>query len=158
VVLFSLLPKRYKVAERLTQTVIFWSDQEAFLFFDVNITGQSSNIVQEKLAAMKYGFWALLVTRGPTFYENGVTAYHLNHERRHPGGLYRESATGRQRHAHGRPGKELCEGNFPGVLPETWSSQIAPGIHLVGRLSEAGGSGQARLHVWCKHGPYRLTT
>lgn len=77
VVLFSFLPKRYKVGERLTQTVVFWNDQEAFLFLDVNITGQSSNIVQEKLAATKYGFWTLLATRGPAFYENGVTAYHL---------------------------------------------------------------------------------
>ena len=48
VVLFSFLPKRYKVGERLTQTVVFWNDQEAFLFLDVNITGRSSNIMQEK--------------------------------------------------------------------------------------------------------------
>ena len=76
-VLFSFLPKRYKVGERLTQTVVFWNDREAFLFLDVNITGQSSNIMQEKLAATKYGFWALLATRGPSFYEHRVTAYHL---------------------------------------------------------------------------------
>lgn len=77
VVLFSFLPKRYQVGERLSQTLVFWNDKEAFLFLDVNITGQSPNVVQEKLAATKYGFWALAFTRGTGFYENGVTAYHL---------------------------------------------------------------------------------
>ena len=77
VAIFTFLPKRYKVGERMAQTLVFWHDQEAFLFLSVATTGQSSNIVQDKLAATKYGFWAVLLGRGPGFFEENTTAYHL---------------------------------------------------------------------------------
>lgn len=77
VLLFSFLPKRYKVGDHLTQALVFWNEKEAFLFLDVNTTGQSSNFLQEKLSGSKFGFWAVLLTQGPGFYENSVSAYHL---------------------------------------------------------------------------------
>lgn len=76
-VLFTFLPKQYRVGERMANTVVFWNDKEAFVFLNVSTTGQSSNILQDKIASHKYGFWALLLTQTPGFYEQSTTAYHL---------------------------------------------------------------------------------
>jgi hypothetical protein len=75
--LVTFLPKQYKVGERMANTVVFWNDKEAFIFLNANTTGQSSNILQDKIASHNYGFWTLLLMRTPGFYEQSTTAYHL---------------------------------------------------------------------------------
>jgi hypothetical protein len=74
---YSLLPKRYMVSEHLSQTVVFWNQDEAFLFLTVNTTGRATNIVQERLARTKYGYLALLLGGYANLYDQQVTAYHL---------------------------------------------------------------------------------
>jgi len=51
---YSLLPKKYKLSEYMTQTFVFWNDGEDFVFVTVNTNGRASNVIQEKLETGKY--------------------------------------------------------------------------------------------------------
>ena len=58
---FVMWPKTYTVGQSLSQTVVFWNDQEAFLFLTLHSTGRSQNALQEKLAGTKYGYFAIVI-------------------------------------------------------------------------------------------------
>jgi hypothetical protein len=72
----TLLPKRYTVGQRLSQTTVFWNDREAFLFLAVNTTGRSRNFLQEKLAETKYGYLTVFFGAFSDFSKQEVVAYH----------------------------------------------------------------------------------
>ena len=74
---YALLPKQYKLGQRLNQTMVFWNDREAFFFLNISAIGQSSNFVSDKLERTRYGYLLSLLGGGWRFYESGVTAYHL---------------------------------------------------------------------------------
>ena len=95
VLTFELLPKKYMIAQTMTQANVFWHDLpphgaktrpagdpggEAFLFLNLNTTGRAQNVVQQKLSNMKYGFlWAAFSGFGGyvDFAKQDVVAYHL---------------------------------------------------------------------------------
>ena len=74
---YALLPRKYTAGERMTQTVAFWNDKEAFLFVGSNTISKCSNVAQEKLAGTKYAYLGLLLGGCPSTYEQNFTAYHL---------------------------------------------------------------------------------
>jgi hypothetical protein len=74
---FSLLPKRYTMGESLAQTYIFWNDKEAFLFLHTSTTGQSSNLLHDKLGTKRYAYLSIFLGGGPRFFEQKLTAYRL---------------------------------------------------------------------------------
>lgn len=74
---FVLLPKQYRLGERLNQTIIFWNDQEAFFFLNSATVGQSSNFLTDELAKTRYGYLLILLPGRSQFYEYSTTAYHL---------------------------------------------------------------------------------
>lgn len=53
---FVLWPKHYMVGQSMSQTVVFWNDQDAFVFLDGRTTGRSRNIFQEALGRSRYGY------------------------------------------------------------------------------------------------------
>lgn len=73
--LFS--PKKYQTSEHLTQAVVFWNDQEAFLFLTTSTSGRAANALQAKLATTKYGFLLTLIDPPAWFHKQDITAYHL---------------------------------------------------------------------------------
>ena len=77
VVAYAFLPKQYRVGEHLTQTAILWNDKEAFLFVGINTEGRATNIVQERLAASRYRYFALLLGVNSFRFKRNVIAYHL---------------------------------------------------------------------------------
>jgi len=76
-VAYHLLPKRYALGERLTQTTIFWNDNEAFLFLNTSTTGRTQNFVLDRLGRTRYGLWALFYGGGLQFMDAGLSAYHV---------------------------------------------------------------------------------
>lgn len=74
---YSLLPKRYSLAERLSQTCVFWNDKEAFFFLNASTTGRSANFVLDKLGTSRYGYWALFLGGGGQFFEQKSIVYRL---------------------------------------------------------------------------------
>jgi hypothetical protein len=74
---YRLLPKRYSVAERLSQTTIFWNDKEAFLFLSTSTTGRTDNFIVDRLGRARYGLWALFIGGGLQFMDSGIMAYHV---------------------------------------------------------------------------------
>ena len=74
---YSLLPKKYKLSEYMTQTLVFWNDEEAFVFVTVNTNGRAGNVVQEKLATMKYGVLVGLLDPPASFFKQDANAWHL---------------------------------------------------------------------------------
>src|SRR5260370_24154689 len=74
---FVLLPKQYRLGQRLNQTIIFWNDQEAFFFLNSSTVCQSSNFITDNLAKTRYGYLLVLLSGRSQFYEYGTTAYHL---------------------------------------------------------------------------------
>lgn len=72
---YNLLPKRYLVAERLSQATVFWNDKEAFVFLDLMKTGRSQNIIEEKISSHRAGL--LMMLAGFDFSEQQVVAYRL---------------------------------------------------------------------------------
>lgn len=76
-VVFSTLPKRYAVGERINQSNVFWNDHEAFLFLEINTTGRVDNALLEKLQKSKYTYWAIVLGSGPRFSDQHVLGYRL---------------------------------------------------------------------------------
>ena len=74
---YSLLPKRYTVGESLAQTYVFWNDKEAFLFLNTSTTGQSANLVHDKLGTTHYAYLTVFLGGGPRFFEQSFRAYRL---------------------------------------------------------------------------------
>jgi hypothetical protein len=74
---YSLLPKRYSLAERLSQTCVFWNDKEAFFLLDASTTGRSANFILDKLGTSRHGYWALFLGGGGQFFEQKSIAYRL---------------------------------------------------------------------------------
>ena len=74
---YSLLPKRYSLAERLSQTCVFWNDKEAFFLLDASTTGRSANFILDKLGTSRHAYWALFLGGGGQFFEQKSIAYRL---------------------------------------------------------------------------------
>jgi hypothetical protein len=74
---FVMWPKSYKVGQHMTQTTVFWSDHDAFLFLALNSRGRSQNLLQEKVADTRYGYLAILAGGFADFMKQQVVAYHL---------------------------------------------------------------------------------
>jgi hypothetical protein len=74
---YHLLPKRYALGERLTQTTIFWNNNEAFLFLNTSTTGRVQNLVLDRLGKTRYGLWVLFYGGGLQFMDTGISAYHV---------------------------------------------------------------------------------
>jgi hypothetical protein len=74
---YRLLPKRYALGERLSQTTIFWNDKEAFLFLNTSTTGRTQNFVLDRLGKTRYGLWALFFGGGLQFMDTGINGYHV---------------------------------------------------------------------------------
>lgn len=70
------LPKHYSMGESLFTPTIFWHDKEAFIFLDVTTTGRATNVVEEKIAELRYGYLAFFLGEG-RFFSNRVVAYRL---------------------------------------------------------------------------------
>jgi hypothetical protein len=74
---FLLLPRHYKVGERLTQATVFWHDKEAFVFLDLNTTGEALNAVEEKILGTRYGYLISILGAGGRFFEYRTAAYRV---------------------------------------------------------------------------------
>ena len=74
---YVLMPKQYRLGERLNQTIVFWNDQEAFFFLNTSTVGQSSNFVSEQLGKTRYGYLLFLLPGRSQFYGYSVNAYRL---------------------------------------------------------------------------------
>jgi hypothetical protein len=76
-VAYTLLPKHYQIGERMLQTAAFWNKNEAFFFLSIQVSGRSTNMIQEKLAHAHFAFPLLLLGWNDMFYKQDVIAYHL---------------------------------------------------------------------------------
>jgi hypothetical protein len=76
-VAYTLLPKHYQIGERMLQTAAFWNKNEAFFFLTIQVSGRSTNLIQEKLAHVHFAFPLLLLGWNDMFYKQDVIAYHL---------------------------------------------------------------------------------
>jgi hypothetical protein len=74
----EFLPKHYSVGQSLPQAWAFWGKNDAFIFLGLNTTGRSRNVLQEKLAAARYGYWTLMFGGYFDFAKQDVVAYHLS--------------------------------------------------------------------------------
>jgi hypothetical protein len=74
---YALMPRQYRLGQRLNQTVIFWNDNEAFFFLNTSTIGKSSNILSDKLARTRYGYLLFLLEGRSQFYQYSVSAYRL---------------------------------------------------------------------------------
>lgn len=70
------LPKHYSTGESLFAPTIFWHDEEAFIFLDLTTTGRATNVVEEGIAELRYGYLAFFLGEG-RFFSNRVVAYRL---------------------------------------------------------------------------------
>jgi hypothetical protein len=77
VAIYTLLPKHYQLGERMLQTTGFWNKNEGFLFLTIQVSGRSTNIVQEKLGHLHFIFPLVLLGWNDMFYTQDVVAYHL---------------------------------------------------------------------------------
>jgi hypothetical protein len=74
---YALIPRQYRLGQRLNQTLIFWNDNEAFFFLNTSTIGKSSNFLSDKLARTRYGYLLFLLEGRSQFYQYGVSAYRL---------------------------------------------------------------------------------
>jgi len=74
---FALWPKHYMVGQSMSQTVVFWNDQDAFVFLDGRTTGRSRNVFQDALARSRYGYLGVVMGGFADFSKPDVIAYHL---------------------------------------------------------------------------------
>ena len=72
-----LWPKHYMVGQSMSQTVVFWNDQDAFVFLDGRTTGRSRNLFQDALARSRYGYLGVFLGGFADFSKPDVVAYHL---------------------------------------------------------------------------------
>jgi hypothetical protein len=72
-----LAPKRNMVGQHLSQAAVFWNDNDAFLFVNVNTTGRSRSYFQEKLAQTRYGYLNVLTGGFADFSRPSTVAFHL---------------------------------------------------------------------------------
>jgi hypothetical protein len=77
VAIYILLPKRYQLGERMVQTIAFWNNKEAFVFLNLQVSGRSTNFIQEKLSHSHFGMPFMLLGWNDMFYRQQVLAYHL---------------------------------------------------------------------------------
>jgi hypothetical protein len=75
--LWVLLPKHYQLGEHMGQAFAFWNDHEAFVFLNLDVSGRTTNALQEKLLRSHLGTTLLLVGWNDMFYQQKVVAYHL---------------------------------------------------------------------------------
>ena len=61
----------------MPQALVFWNDNDAFVFLDLSTTGRAQNIFQEKLAGTKYGYVAMFLGGYIDFVKQDVVAFHL---------------------------------------------------------------------------------
>lgn len=76
-VAFVLWPKHYTVGQHVTQTTVFWNNNDALLFLSESTTGRSQNVFQQKLAGTRYGYLGVLLGGYMDFNKPEVVAYHL---------------------------------------------------------------------------------
>jgi hypothetical protein len=76
-VTYALLPKHYQLGEHMAQTTAFWNNDEAFFFLAIQVTGRSTNFIQEKLSRSPFAAPLLLVGWNDMFYKQDLIAYHL---------------------------------------------------------------------------------
>src|SRR5262249_17652293 len=74
---YMLLPKHYQVGERMLQTTAFWNKNEGFFLLTIQVSGRSTNIVQERLGDLHFIFPLVLLGWNDMFYKQDVIAYHL---------------------------------------------------------------------------------
>ena len=72
-----LWPKHYMVGQSMSQTIVFWNDQDAFVFLDGRTTGRSRNAFQDALSRSRYGYLGVLLGGFADFSKPDVVAYHL---------------------------------------------------------------------------------
>ena len=72
-----LWPKRYMVGQSMSQTVIFWNEQDAFVFLNGNTTGRSRNVFQDALGRSRYAYLGVFLGGFADFAKSDVVAYHL---------------------------------------------------------------------------------
>jgi hypothetical protein len=72
-----LWPKHYMVGQSMSQTIVFWNDQDAFVFLDGRTTGRSRNVFQDALAHSRYGYFGVFLGGFADFSKPDVVAYHL---------------------------------------------------------------------------------
>lgn len=73
----KLWPKQYMVATTMPEAIVFWNDDDAFVFLSLSTTGRAQNVFQEKLAATKYGYLSLFLENYIGFNKHDVVAYRL---------------------------------------------------------------------------------
>jgi hypothetical protein len=74
---FTLLPKKYTVAQTMQQAAVFWNAQDAYVFLTLSTTGRTQNVIQEKLAAAKSLYLTVLLGGSIDFARENIVAYHL---------------------------------------------------------------------------------
>ncbi len=72
-----LWPKHYMVGQSMSQTIVFWNDQDAFVFLDGRTTGRSRNAFQDALSRSRYGYLGVFLGGFADFSKPDVVAYHL---------------------------------------------------------------------------------
>ena len=77
VLAFAFLPKHYSVGQSMPQAWAFWSRNDGFVFLMLNTTGRSRNVLQEKLAATRYGYLTAMFGGYLDFARQEVVAFHL---------------------------------------------------------------------------------
>ena len=75
--LWVLLPKHYQLGEHMGQTFAFWNDHEAFIFLNLNVSGRTTNAMQDNLLRSHLGTTLLVLGWSEMFYQQKVVAYHL---------------------------------------------------------------------------------
>lgn len=75
--LWLLLPKHYQLSEHMTQSVAFWNDHEAFVFLNLNLSGRTTNAMQEKLLRSPFASMLVLLGWNDMFYQPKIVAYQL---------------------------------------------------------------------------------
>jgi hypothetical protein len=77
VLAFALLPKHYSVGQSMPQAWAFWSRNDGFVLLMLNTTGRSRNVLQEKVAATRYGYLTAMFGGYLDFARQEVVAYHM---------------------------------------------------------------------------------
>jgi hypothetical protein len=65
------------VGQSMSQTIVFWNDQDAFVFLDGRTTGRSRNAFQDALSRSRYGYLGVFLGGFADFSKPDVVAYHL---------------------------------------------------------------------------------
>ena len=72
-----LWPKQYMVGQSVSQTIVFWNEQDAFVFLNGSTTGRSHNVFQDVLGRSRYGYLGVFLGGFADFTKPDVVAYHL---------------------------------------------------------------------------------